>query len=129
MSRESILAALASRIGAQRAPWTELTAGSTYTLLVDGAETVQSRSYDMAVVAMAVGVHRVVSFSGTDSQRATAANNALDALISAVLGSDRTLSGACLDIKYMEGDTDYPTDGSQLVGATAMFTIEYEKSV
>lgn len=128
MSRETILAALATRLSAQRAPWPALTAGTPFTLLADGTETVVDQQYDSATIALTVGVRRAVGFSGTDAQRATAANDALAALIADAMGGDRTLGGLCLNLQYVEGNTEYPTESSELVGAIAVFSILYERT-
>lgn len=125
MSRETILAALALRLNAQRAPWPRLPDDEPYTLLADGAETVTQRDYGQEIVTLTVGIRRAVVFDGDDELRSTAANDALAALIAEVEGSDRTLGGECLDLYYVEGNTDYPSDGSALVGAIAVFSVDY----
>jgi len=126
MSRETILNALAIRLNAQRAPWPKLPDGDEpYTLLADGAETVTNRDYGQEMVTMTVGIRRAVAFDGDDELRSTAANDALAALIAEVEGSDRTLGGECLDLYYVEGNTDYPSDGSALVGAIVVFSVDY----
>lgn len=128
MSRETILAALATRLSAQRAPWPKLPDGDEpYTLLADGAESVTDRDYGHETVTMTVGVRRAVAFDGDDEARSTAANDALTALIAEVEGSDRTLGGACLDLRYVEGNTEYPSDGSALVGAVVVFAVDYQR--
>lgn len=128
MNRETILRAFAERMNAQRAPWPEWTDGEAYTLLADGPETVQEREYDREIIAMTVGVRRAVSFTGNDALRATVANQALAMLRITAYGTDRTLGGSCLTLNYVDGNTEYPTDGSQLVGAVAVFSILYERS-
>lgn len=126
MSRETILAALATRTGAQRAPWPALPTGE-HTLMADGAETVAASDYQTDVVAMTVGFRRAARAT-SDATRSTEANALLDDLIADVYGADATLGGLCDEIRYTEGNTDYPTDGTDLVGAVAIFSIEYQRT-
>lgn len=124
--REAILAALATRLQATRAPWPDflLDADSPYTLLTDGEETVTGQDYDDTLISLAVGVRRTAR-AATDASRASAANALLAALIAETFGTDRTLGGACEGIRYDSGSTDYPTDGTLLVGAVALFAMDY----
>ena len=124
--REAILATLATRLNAHRAPWPELLLDteSPYTLLTDGEETVTGQDYDDALISLAVGVRRT-TLAATDASRASTANALLAELIPATFGTDRTLGGACEGMRYDSGSTDYPTDGTLLVGAVALFAIDY----
>lgn len=124
MSRETILVALAARIDAQRAPWPTLPADTPFTLLADGQEVVSARDYGEDTIAMTVGIRRTAR-AATDAVRATAANNLLETLITDTFGTDRTLGGLCQDIRYVEGSTEYPSDGTDLIGAIAIFTVDY----
>lgn len=124
MSRETILVALAARVGAQRAPWPTFPGDTPFTLLADGQEVVSARDYGEDTIAMTVGIRRTAR-AATDAVRSTAANNLLAALIAETFGADRTLGSLCQDIRYVEGNTEYPSDGTDLIGATAIFTVDY----
>lgn len=122
--RESILAALATRTGASRAPFPEIAAAATtYTLLADGEESVREYEYNDAIVVMAVAVHRAAPAT-TDASHAADASALLAAIITETLGTDLTLGGLCDSIRYDSGVTDCP-EGSALVSATATFSIDY----
>jgi len=122
--RESILAAIATRTGASRAPFPVIAAGAaTYTLLADGEESVREYEYDDAIVTMAIAVHRATPAT-TDASHATDASALLAAIITETLGPDLTIGGLCDSIRYDSGVTDYP-EGSALVAATATFSIDY----
>jgi hypothetical protein len=127
MSRETVLAALAQRIGARRAPWPEMdeTDSAPYTLLIDGAETVTRREYGEAYIDLQVEVWRTAKAG--DDQRATAASGTLETLIAQIYGTDPTLGGECLGMRYAEGNTFYPADGTDLVGAAVSFVLEYAR--
>ncbi len=124
MSRETILVALATRVGAQRAPWPAIPDSGPFTLLADGQEAVTARDYDDDIVSMTVGIRRAVR-AASDSSRSTEANAVLEGLIAETFGSDQTLGGLCEAIRYLEGSTEYPTDSTDLIGATAIFTVDY----
>lgn len=128
MNREAILAALATRVSALRAPWPEFfdEYAAPYTLLTEDVERVDSESYEFEVISMQVWLRRAVGYDGDDEARSTAANNALAQLISEAEGTDHTLGGSCLDLRYTEGNTEYPTDGKS-VGAWAAFTVQYQR--
>lgn len=129
MSREAILSALAARLSAKRAPWPEipdLAAGEAFSVIADGPERVIEREYDRAVIAMEIDCRRAIRH-GADLTRSTAANALLDAFVTEIYGADKTLGGACLDMEYVEGDTIYPTDGTDLVAVAALFSAKYER--
>ena len=126
MNREAILTALAARIDARRAPWPSIPAYLPYTLLADGQETVTDRQYDQALLTLILGVRRAARAT-SDATRSSEANALLEALIVETLGTDRTLGGECLDLYYLEGNTEYPTDGTDLIGATAVFAVDYAR--
>ena len=121
--RESILAAIATRTSAVRAPFRRVAGATSYTLLADGEESVRDYDYDDALVTMAIAVHRA-TLAASDSTHAADASALLAALISATLGTDKTLSGLCETIRYDSGITDYP-EGSAMVSATATFSVDY----
>ena len=124
--REAILAALATRLKASRAPWPDflLDNESPYTLLTDGEETITGQEYDDTLISLAVGVRRT-ALAATDASRASTASALLAELIAVTFGTDRTLGGRCEGLRYDSGSTDYPTDGTLLVGAVALFAIDY----
>lgn len=125
MTREAILTELATRVGASRAPWPAIPANQPFTLLADGQESVSTRDYDVDTISMTVGIHRSGRAS-TDATRSTEANALLAALVGEALGTDPTLGGLCQSIRYLEGSTEYPREGTDLIGATAMFQIDYD---
>lgn len=122
--REQILAALATRIGASRAPWASLPDDTAFTLLVDGEERVTSSDYAEEMITMAVGIRRAVR-GDDDDTRSTLANATLAALRAAVVGSDRTIGGLCDNLRYTSGTVEIPADGTDLVGATVFYDVDY----
>ena len=121
--RESILAALATRTGASRAPFPVIAAATTYTLLADGEESVREYEYDDAIITMAIAVHRAAPAT-TDASHAADASALLAAIITETLGTDLTIGGLCDSIRYESGVTDYP-ESSAMVAATATFSVDY----
>jgi hypothetical protein len=130
MNRETILAALAARLSAKRAPWPEipkLTTGQVLTVVAEGPERVIAREYGIATVEMETEIRRAAR-TANDAARATAANLLLDQLVTETYSAEPTLGGTCLGMRYAEGDTIFPSDGTDLVAAVALFVIEYERA-
>jgi hypothetical protein len=130
MSREAILVALAQRLGAKRAPWPvipTLAVGQSFTVIVEGAERVSAREYGIASLELDIEIRRAAR-SLDDLARATAANLLLDQTVADTYGADPTLGGECLDMRYVEGDTIYPSDGTDLIAAVALFVVEYQRT-
>ncbi|MER2528064.1 MAG: hypothetical protein ABTR07_09070 [Candidatus Competibacter denitrificans] len=131
MSRNAVLSALADRLDAKRAPWPaipDLAVGDVFTLVIDGAERIKERDYGVAWLVMTVEIRRATRFqTNEDIDRADLASDLLESLIPEVYGTDRTLGGACLDMRYVEGDTLYPADGTDLIAAVALFEMDYTR--
>ncbi len=122
--RELALVALATRVSATRAPWASLPDDEPFTLLVDGEEKVTRREYGEEIITVSVGIRRAVR-GDDDDTRSTLANATLAALRVAVVGSDKTLGGLCDDLRYVSGEIDIPSDGTDLVGATVFYDMDY----
>lgn len=122
--RESILAALATRLGAVRNPYPTDYDDGPLTTLLEGDETVTDREYSDVLVTMPVTVEKIDRYGEGDA-RETAANELLAGIVSTVLGSDPTLGGLCDDLRYSGGSTLFSTTGSELIAAVARFDIIY----
>lgn len=124
--RELAVAALAARLGATRAPWESIPEDEPFTMLVDGEETVIAEEYGEQLVAVQIGIRRTIR--GTDDDaRSTAANAVLAALKTETVGTDRTLGGLCENLRYRSGGIDIPTDGTDLIGASVFFDLDYRQ--
>ena len=122
--RESILAALATRLGAVRNPYPDDYDAGPLTTLLEGEESVTDREYSDVLIAMTVTVEKIDRYLEA-SARETVANDLLAAVIAAALGADATLGGLCDDIRYTGGSTLFSSTGSALVAAVARFDIIY----
>lgn len=122
--RESILAALATRLGATRNPYPSDYDELKITSLLESEETATNDDYDDTVVIMSVTVEKIDRYA-EDASRDSAANALLAECISAAFGSDKTLGGLCQDMRYTGGATVFSDTSSELVGAIARFEIVY----
>lgn len=122
--RESILAALATRLGAVRNPYPADYDDGPLTALLEGDETVTDREYSDVIVTMPVTVEKIDRYGEGDA-RETSANELLAGIVSTALGSDPTLGGLCDDLRYSGGSTLFSTTGSELIAAVASFDIIY----
>lgn len=125
--RELAVAALAARLGATRAPWESIPEDEPFTMLVDGEESVVSEEYGEQLVAVQIGIRRAVRTDGDDDTRSTAANAVLAALKTETVGTDRTLGGLCENLRYRSGGVDIPTDGTDLIGASVFYDLDYRQ--
>jgi hypothetical protein len=122
--RESILAALATRLGAIRNPYPTDYEDAAIVTLLEGEETAEYDDYADTIARMSVTVERIDKY-GEDDARETVANGLLATSIFAALGTDLTLGGLCEDMRYTGGATVFSDTGSALVGAVARFEITY----
>jgi len=120
--RESILAAMATRLSASRLPYRADMA--TGIVINDEGEEAQLLDYTVCEATLSIRVESLSSVL-TGESRATAENRLLAALISTAIGTDRTLSSKCDDIVYTGGGPLLTEDPTIYVGATASFAIRY----
>ncbi len=120
--RESILSAMATRLGASRLPYRADMATSV--IINDEGEEAQLLDYATCEATMTIRVESLSSVLTAES-RATAENRLLSALISTAIGTDRTLSSKCDDIVYSGGGPLLTEDPTIYVGAYASFAIRY----
>lgn len=124
--RELAVAALAARMDATRAEWDSIPEDEPFTFLVDGEESVISEEYGEQLVSVQIGIRRAVR-AANDDARSTAANAVLAALKAETVGTDRTLGGLCENLRYRSGGVDIPTDGTDLIGASVFFDMDYRQ--
>lgn len=122
--RESILAALATRLSAVRNPYPSDYNDSPLTTLLEGEESVTDREYSDVLITMPVTVEKIDRYD-EGSDRETVANDLLAAVIAAALGTDPTVGGLCDDVRYTGGSTLFSSTGSELIAAVARFDIIY----
>lgn len=123
--REQILAAFATRLGAQRtSARADMPANAISLTLDDLGETASYLDYGMEQIDINVRVEALYKGTATDHTPAFS-NKLLAALDDEAAGADNTLGGLCDNILYTGGGPLLVDDPTTAIGAFAEFTLTY----
>lgn len=127
--REQVLAALATRLGANATRDPKTSDFETYTTIGINESDEESEIARFGKVQCVLSVVIMQTAEIGANGGSVAANAVLGTLISTVTGTDRTLGGLCESIVYRGGAIERGPEHSKTVAAAAGFDITYQFDV
>lgn len=126
--RERILAALAVRLGAQRAN-SHIDSLPARSLWDSSDASAERNNYGQMEIITTVTLETVHQANADPQQWSVQGNAILGQLIADATGGDVTLGGLCDDIVYTGGTIYYPDDGSDILGCDINLSVTYRFDV
>ncbi|GHA85432.1 hypothetical protein [Modicisalibacter luteus] len=126
--REQVIAALAQRLGAQRAN-TVIEALPARSLWDSNDSDVERADFGQMAVTMTLTLETVHQADNDPGRWSEQGNAILGQLIIDATGQDVTLSGLCDDIAYAGGTIYYPEDGSEVIGVDINLAVRFRFDV
>lgn len=124
--REQIVAALALRLGAQRANSSIDVSVLPVRCLWDSNDgNVERDSYGQMSVTMTLTLETIHQAAADPTTWSAQGNAILGTLIADATGSDPTLGGLCDDVLYDGGTIYYPDSGSDIIGCDINLSVRY----